>query len=133
MKIIDDLHFPTWWKHSDYKDLRADIIFIDTSHYYDHTMKELDIFLPFLNNNGLLMFHDTNMCPFPKNTYLRINNTLGIGWDNKKGVVRAIKDFFSITFDESTYTSLHFSSLNSDWTLLHYPYCNGFTIIKKLN
>lgn len=132
-KIMDDVQFPAWWQSSDYKEKKADIIFIDTSHYYDHTMQELEGFLPLLADNGMLMFHDTNMCPMLKNTYKRINNTWGIGWDNKKGVVRAIKDFFGISFDESKYTLMNFSAKGSDWMLLHYPYCNGFTVIERIN
>jgi predicted O-methyltransferase YrrM len=76
-KVMDDLNFSAWWHTSALKDQKSDIIFIDTSHYYDHTLKELAIFVPLLNQQGFLMFHDTNQCPHVKNTYQRINNTYG--------------------------------------------------------
>lgn len=132
-KIMDDLDFSAWWDKSAYREMKADIIFIDTSHCYGHTIKELEIFVPLLEAKGTLVFHDTNMCPLPNATYQRINNTRGTGWDNKKGVIRAIKDFFSMSFNEEEYTSLHFSSKDSNWTLLHYPYCNGLTLITRLD
>ncbi|HSX26193.1 MAG TPA: class I SAM-dependent methyltransferase [Chlamydiales bacterium] len=130
---MNDLNFQTWWKNSRYRDIKADLIFIDTSHHYDHTMKELEIFTPLLNREGLLAFHDTHMCPLPRNGYKRMNNTYGIGWDNKKGVTRAIKDFFSISFDEGKQCEFNFSWNGSSWILVHYPYCNGLTLIKLIS
>src|SRR3990167_698265 len=130
-KVMDDLNFPAWWRASSFAQQQADIIFIDTSHYYDHTLKELDIFVPLLRAHGFLMFHDTNMCPGSKNVYQRLNNTAGIGWNNAKGVVRAVKEYFTIEFDESRYTQLEFNAREARWSLLHYPYCNGLTLVKK--
>lgn len=130
--VMDDLQFSDWWNQSKYRNKKADVIFIDTSHFYEHTLQELEILLPILHQEGVLIFHDTNQAPIYLNTYERINRTFGRGWDNKKGVVRAIKDYFSITFDESKYTQLSFSCQNSEWSLLHYPYCNGLTVIKRL-
>lgn len=132
-KIMDDLAFPGWHQASAYRDQKADIIFIDTSHHYDHTVKELAAFVPLLEKNGLLIFHDTNMCPLHQSTYQRINKTYGSGWDNKKGVVRGIKDFFAITFSEDAPTELYFTAHGSSWMLLHYPYCNGLTLIRRLS
>ena len=51
-----------------------DLIFIDTSHSYNHTLEELKIFEPFLVTNGFITFHDTREFP---------------------GVLRAIKDFLN--------------------------------------
>jgi predicted O-methyltransferase YrrM len=62
----DDIEIGEKWN----KEL--DFIFIDTSHSYNHTLKELEIFEPFLVSNGFITFHDTREFP---------------------GVLRAIKDF----------------------------------------
>lgn len=126
--LMDDVTLPNWWQTSPYKDTYADIIFIDTSHYYEHTCAEIKAFTPLLANDGMLMFHDTTLWG---GIYERLNNTVGGGWDNSKGVIRAIKEFFSIEFDESKYTLLTFVAHNSGWHLVHYPFCNGLTIIKK--
>lgn len=37
----------------------ADIVFIDTSHLYDQTVKELDAYLPLVKPGGLIVCHDT--------------------------------------------------------------------------
>lgn len=130
---LDDIAFASWWNASSpYKSVRPDIIFIDTSHHYAHTVQELESFVPMLNQDGLLIFHDTNMCPLANGAYQRLNGTSAASWDNKKGVIRAIKEFFSISFDESQYIQLNFTAKGFNWSLLHYPYCNGCTLIKRL-
>ena len=131
-RTMNDVDFADWWHASEYKGSKADIIFIDTSHLYEHTVQELEVFVPLLADDGLLVFHDTNMTPLTNCTYKRINNTRGKAWDNKKGVIRGIKDFFSLEFDEAAYTQLTFSSKGTDWSLAHYPYCNGLTLIQRL-
>jgi predicted O-methyltransferase YrrM len=39
----------------------ADIVFIDTSHLYDQTIKELYAYLPLVRDGGLLVLHDTEL------------------------------------------------------------------------
>lgn len=39
----------------------ADIIFIDTSHLYEQTVKELHTYLPLVKNGGVLVLHDTEL------------------------------------------------------------------------
>lgn len=132
LHIMDDLKFLAWWNSSLYQNKKVDIVFIDTSHFYDHTMQELELFLALLNDSGLFIFHDANICPLENSMYQRINNTCGVGWNNGDGVSRAIKDFFGIQFDVTQYASFKFYAVGSNWLLIHYPYCNGLTLIKKL-
>jgi cephalosporin hydroxylase len=40
---------------------RADIVFIDTSHYYDHTLAELRTYVPRVKRGGLVLCHDTEL------------------------------------------------------------------------
>ena len=40
---------------------RADIVFIDTSHYYDHTLAELHTYVPRVKRGGLVLCHDTEL------------------------------------------------------------------------
>lgn len=51
---IDDLKFE-WTRKG-----KINILFIDTVHTFDHTKKELEKFLPLMNNGGIIMMHDTN-------------------------------------------------------------------------
>ncbi len=40
-----------------------DLIFIDTSHEYEHTVKEIQLFRNLLRSGGAMVFHDTATCP----------------------------------------------------------------------
>ncbi len=39
----------------------VDIVFIDTSHTYDHTLKELETYLPLVRAGGRIVMHDTEL------------------------------------------------------------------------
>lgn len=39
----------------------ADIVFIDTSHFYDHTVAELDAYLALVKPGGRIVLHDTQL------------------------------------------------------------------------
>jgi cephalosporin hydroxylase len=43
----------------------ADIVFIDTSHLYEHTVQELNIYRHLVRSGGVLVLHDT-MLPTPE-------------------------------------------------------------------
>lgn len=40
---------------------QADIVFIDTSHHYEHTLRELRGYRPFVKPGGLIVCHDTEL------------------------------------------------------------------------
>ena len=42
-----------------------DLLFIDTSHYYEHTKQECFLYLPLVNDGGVALFHDTRLFPHP--------------------------------------------------------------------
>ena len=37
---------------------KADLIFLDSSHMYDHFLQEVELYLPLVKRGGLLIFHD---------------------------------------------------------------------------
>jgi predicted O-methyltransferase YrrM len=39
----------------------VDVLFIDTSHEYEHTLYELHQFMPLVTPGGIALFHDTNL------------------------------------------------------------------------
>jgi len=39
----------------------ADILFIDTSHAYEHTLRELQLYAPKLQSDGIIFLHDSNV------------------------------------------------------------------------
>lgn len=48
----------------------ADIVFIDTSHEFEHTLRELNIYKWLLRPGGMLVLHDTEL-PHPENVFGR--------------------------------------------------------------
>lgn len=132
---MNDLHFPAYYQSNGLLNgHNIDIIFIDTSHYYDHTLAEISQFAPLLAKNGFLLFHDSHMSPLNNPTsWYCIEGTIFVGgWDNQKGVIRAIRDYFSLSYDEAQYQNFHFIHKDIEWHLIHYPFCNGLTLIRKL-
>jgi predicted O-methyltransferase YrrM len=53
--LQDDLEYIKTWP----ADKKADLIFIDTSHTFDHTTKEIAAYEPILRPGGTMAFHDT--------------------------------------------------------------------------
>ncbi len=106
-----------------------DLLFIDTSHEYNHTVKEIEIWFPLLAEDALVMFHDTNL----KDIYIRENGTTGRGWDNQRGVIRALEDYFSRSFDETKDFQEDINAGEQCWRVQHWPQCNGFTCLSKIN
>lgn len=130
---MNDLDFLNYYNNSFMQNSKIDVIFIDTSHLYEHTLQELGIFEPLLSENGIMMFHDSNVTPLNNNTgYVRINGTYGSAAGNTRGVTQALKEYFAVSFDESKYCNFILEKNGIFWQLIHYPYCNGLTILKKL-
>lgn len=53
--VANDLEYIKTWP----KDRMADLIFIDTSHEYEQTRKEIEVYEPILRPGGIMVFHDT--------------------------------------------------------------------------
>jgi cephalosporin hydroxylase len=100
-----------------------DVLFIDTSHLYDHTVSEIDEWFPHLSDRAVVFFHDTNLTRY----YRGEDGTLGRGWNNDRGVVHAIEDHFDCSFDESE----SFITIQSSFVVKHHPYCNGLAVLQK--
>ncbi len=105
----------------------VDVLFIDSSHVYEHTCNEIEAWFPLLAPNALVMFHDTNL----RTAYTRKNGSHGVGWDNERGVIRAIEDFVGESLDETEELHKSFCVGEDCWTLRHWPLCNGFTCLKR--
>ena len=43
----------------------AEILFIDTSHYYEHTLAELRLYVPKVRPGGVVLLHDTDPAEWP--------------------------------------------------------------------
>ena len=60
---------------------RCDVLFIDTSHEYDHTLAELRAYVPRVTPGGVALFHDTHVMGWP-----------GYQWDRDVSPVWAALD-----------------------------------------
>lgn len=74
---IDQFRTPEWWAESDrwsthvgddcalpameFAPVVVDVLFIDTSHYYDHTLDELETWVPRVRPGGVVLMHDTEL------------------------------------------------------------------------
>jgi len=123
---MDDIEFSKKFieyvnKHNLQKTI--DVLFIDTSHMYEHTKKEIECWFPFLSDNAIVIFHDTNMpSVFHKS----------ISWDNNRGVIRAIEEYFvSKFYEERPFLITDLLNGSNLWKLIHLPESNGLTIMYK--
>lgn len=102
----------------------AEVIFVDTSHLYEHTREEIAAWLPRLAPNGVMLFHDTNMGVW----WRRLDGRISRGWDNHRGVIRAIEERLGRTYDETTY----FTDAVDGFLIQHSPWSSGFTVLRRL-
>jgi predicted O-methyltransferase YrrM len=103
----------------------VDLLFLDSSHLYEETREELTFWLPHLAQDGVLIFHDTAMSPI----YRSLDGTLRVGWDNHRGVTRAIEEVLNIDLSERR----NFVDLQGYWAINHTPLSSGLTILKRTN
>lgn len=113
---MSDLDFPHYLTHMSNEHSFVDFVFIDTSHQLEHSLKEIEGFVSVLSQNGTLGFHDSNPLP-----------------GDPRGVVDALKQYFGLTFDEAKYLNTIVQKNNCSWNIIHYPFNNGMTIVKRLN
>lgn len=102
----------------------VDLLFIDTSHYYEHTIEEIASWFPLLSARAKVIFHDTNMGFGGK----RKDGCFECSWDNHRGVIRAIEDFLGTKIDEKVECTRYANG----WLLRHWPHCNGLTILDRI-
>ena len=131
---MDDRHFANFFRSMKTTKDSIDFAFIDTSHEYYHTLDEIQVFNSILSDNGTLGFHDSNVTPLQNySAYVRLNGTMTTGiWGNPRGVAPAIKLQFNIEFDEAQYVNRTLTKDGYLWRFVHYPFCNGLTIAKRI-
>ncbi|MBM3546562.1 MAG: class I SAM-dependent methyltransferase [Alphaproteobacteria bacterium] len=114
-------HFAAWCQARGLP-AEAPVLFIDTSHEYEHTRKELDVWLPKVPAGGVAMFHDTAM----DHAGFRNGGTIVFGWDNQRGVIRAIEERLGIQINERAYSVVK----TPEWLVRHDPKSSGFTVLR---
>lgn len=105
-------------------DPKIDILFIDTSHEYNHTKREIAKWFPLLSEKAKVFFHDANV----KLIYRRRNFTIGKAYNDDKDVMRAIEEYLCKKYDQTK----DFVDINNSWLIKHFAICNGMTILQKV-
>lgn len=111
---MNDLQFASYLQDN-LSSKKVDFVFIDTTHEHQHTLQEINMFAFLLSENGVIGFHDSNPVP-----------------GDPTGVKSALKEYFNLNFDESKYGNYIAKTNSQAWNIIHYPYCNGMTIAKKI-
>jgi len=119
--IADDVEYAKTYQNGSNKEI--DLLFIDTSHIYEHTMKELELYIPLMSSKGIICFHDTNIYSGP--LYNSHGIVVGNGWDNKRGVIKAIEDTYFVKIDEKR----QIITVTPNKQIIHKPWSGGFTIV----
>lgn len=115
--------FDEWCRERDVAP-EIDVLFVDTSHSYEHTVAEIDAWFPFLAADAVALFHDTNM----RHLYRREDGTVGLSPRNDRGVVRALERRFDCDLDETE----SFVTVLDGFVLEQYPHCSGLAVLRKL-
>jgi cephalosporin hydroxylase len=102
----------------------VDLLFIDTSHLYEHTVQEIEAWFPLLSGRAKVIFHDTNL----KLIGGRRDGCFQLSWDNHRGVARAIERYLGCDLDMNRAFIRHIGP----WLVRHQPHCNGLTILDRL-
>lgn len=111
------------WCREQGLDPAIDVLFIDTNHEYEHTRAEIAGWFPLLAARCKVFFHDTNMGTLHPRKDGRITG----GWDNRRGVIRALEEHFGTRWNEH----LPFVDLRDGWLIRHHPYASGFTVLER--
>lgn len=103
---------------------RVDLLFLDTTHVYQDTVRELAAWLPLMAPEGILVLHDTNMARI----FRRKDRSFGFGWNNRRGVIRAVEELVGRNYDETR----PFQDEAGGFVIDHVPWCNGLTVLKRI-
>jgi len=124
--LMDDVKFAPIYKALS-KEV-VDVLFIDTSHLYEHTVQEIAAWFPLLGNKALVIFHDTNL---DGKGYYRKDGKMEMNWDNNRGVTRAIEEYLNVVIDEKSNFEMTIHRSDIKWTLKHYTNSNGLLLLWK--
>ncbi len=89
-----------------------------------NSKQEIESYWPLLSKKSLIVLHDTNLSVSKK---LDIDGRIYSGWNNSRGVTKAVEEFFDISIDEKSV----FSKSKGDYVFHHIPWGNGILLILK--
>lgn len=108
-----------------------DLLFVDTDEKYLHTKEEIKFWYPFLENRCMVMWRCTNL---KKELIYPGGLKTNLGWDNQRGVIRALEEYHKTTFNEGIEFEQKLMdqiALSGFWEMKHYPWGAGLTILRR--
>ena len=72
-----------------------------------------------------MIFHDTNMATW----FRSLDGEVRRGWDNQRGVIRAIEERLGRSYDGAAY----FVDIIDGFLVEHRPWCNGLTVLRRID
>lgn len=97
-----------------------DVLCIDTTELYSEVREEIVKWFPHLSPCCTVFFFCTNL---QKRLYYEDGSSTGLGWDNERGVIRAVQEHYWITFDETK----EWSGEVDNWIITSKPWGGGWT------
>lgn len=104
---------------------QVDVLLLDTSHLLEESREEISVWLPQVRPGGVVFMHDTCM----RLVYRRRNGTLGYGWDNSRGVIKALEEYLGVSIDEQRRMN---GRKVGAWLISHDPLSSGLTMLRRL-
>jgi len=100
------------------------LLFVDTDELYEHVREEIGTFFPLLADGATVIFRCTNL---QKKLVYKDGSTTFKGWDNERGVIRAIEDALNVRFDETN----EYEGQQNGFNVKHWPWGAGLTVLRK--
>lgn len=101
-----------------------DLLVIDLDEKYDTTRRVIQGWGQLLAPTAQIMFRCSNLAKILM--YVDGSST-NLGWDNERGVIRAIEDEFKVKFDETK----QYSGIQNGWHVDHIPWGAGLTVMRR--
>ncbi len=112
------------WCGLHFIDKNIDLLFIDTDELYPHVKREIEEWFPFLNSPCTVMFRCTNL---QKTLYYKDGNITRLGWDNERGVIRALFEYLGSGWNEAQ----EWQGQIGEWSIKHWPWGAGLTVMRR--
>jgi hypothetical protein len=104
--------------------LDVDVLLVDCDEKYETTREIIGSWMPNLAPARTVMFRCTNLS---KILHYEDGTSTGLGWDNDRGVIRAVEDELGVSFDETR----PFEGILNGWQVKHIPWGAGLTVLRR--
>jgi hypothetical protein len=102
----------------------VDVLLVDCDELYETTRGIIRAWMPNLAPACTVMFRCTNLA---KILHYKDGTSTGLGWDNGRGVIRALEDELGVSFDETE----PFEWTLNGWQVKHIPWGAGLTVLRR--